>query len=102
MLTSQALWQAHRYKEHSFPLRLSHLELPTPLDRGGISGDLTDFSSTNGAFSSFKGTEEGYKSDVNLTRHCDSSSVTTNTDFHRVYLCWKHPRRWIELKFRVT
>ena len=35
------------------------LEAMTPLDRGGISGDLTDISSTNGALRAVKGTEEG-------------------------------------------
>ena len=31
---------------------------PTPLDPSGISGDLTDFSSTNGALRAVKETEE--------------------------------------------
>jgi hypothetical protein len=38
---------------------LIHLEAPMPLDRGGISGDLTGLSSTNGALRAVKGTEEG-------------------------------------------
>jgi hypothetical protein len=39
------MWQVPRYNEHSSSSRLTHLDAPTPLDRGGISGDLTDFSS---------------------------------------------------------
>jgi hypothetical protein len=38
----------------------------TPLDRGGISGDLTDFSFTNGVVRAVKGTEEGNESHVDL------------------------------------
>jgi|AntAceMinimDraft_5_1070358.scaffolds.fasta_scaffold19461_3 hypothetical protein len=34
-----------RYNERSSSSRLTHLDAPTPLDRGGISGDLTEFSS---------------------------------------------------------
>jgi hypothetical protein len=35
------------------------MHAPTPLDRGGILGDLTDFSSTYTALRAVKGTEEG-------------------------------------------
>jgi hypothetical protein len=35
------MWQVPCCKERSSSLRLSHLEAPTPLDRGGISGDFT-------------------------------------------------------------
>ena len=34
--------QVPGYNEHSSSSRLTHLNAPTPLDRGGISGDLTD------------------------------------------------------------
>jgi hypothetical protein len=61
---------------------------------------LTDISSTNGAFNSFKGTEEGNESHVDLTQHYSEPTDSTNTFFHRVYLTWKHPRRWIELVFQ--
>jgi hypothetical protein len=44
---------------HGSSSRLAHLEAPTPLDRGDITGDLTDSSSTNGALRAVKGTEEG-------------------------------------------
>jgi len=96
------LWQVSRYNEQGYSLRLSHLEAPTPLDRGDISGDLTDFSSINGPLRAVKGTEEGDESHVNLTRHCGKSAVTMNTVIHRVYLTWKRPRRWIEVIFSVT
>jgi hypothetical protein len=39
------MWQVPRYNEHSSSSRLTHLDAPTPLNRGDISGDLTDFSS---------------------------------------------------------
>ena len=65
-------------------LRLAHLEAPTPLHRGESSGDLTDFSSTNGALRAVKGTQEGDESHVDLTRHCGKSFVTTSVVLHRV------------------
>jgi hypothetical protein len=46
---------------------LTHLEATMPLDRGGISSDFTEFSSTNGALRAVKGTEEGDYSHVDLT-----------------------------------
>jgi hypothetical protein len=55
-----------------------------PLDRGGISGDLTDFSSTNVALRAVKGTEEANVMHVDLTRHCDESPVTKNAVLRRV------------------
>jgi hypothetical protein len=55
-----------------------------PLDRGGISGDLTDFSSTNVTLRAVKGTEESDESHVNLTRHCGESPVTTNEVLYRI------------------
>jgi hypothetical protein len=56
--------------------RLAHLKVPAPLDRGEISGDLTDFSSINGALRAVKGTKEGDESHANLTQHCGKSLVT--------------------------
>ena len=73
-----------------------------PLDRGDISGDLTDISSINRPLRAVKGTEERDELHVDLTRHCGTSAVTKNKDIHRVYLTWKHPRRWIEVIFPVT
>jgi hypothetical protein len=55
-----------------------------PLDRGGISGDLTDFSSTTGELRAVKGTEEGDESHVDLTRQCGESLVTKNTVLYRI------------------
>ena len=66
--------------------RLAHLKVPAPLDRGEISGDLTDFSSINGALRGVKGTKEGDESHVDLTRHCGKSFVTTSVVLHRVRL----------------
>ena len=66
--------------------RSSYLEAPTPLDRGDISGDLTDFSSINGPLRAVKGTEERDESHVNPTRHCGKSPATMNKVLHRVYL----------------
>jgi hypothetical protein len=64
----------------------NHLEAPTPLDRGGSSGDLTNFSSTNGALRVVKGAEEDSASHLGHARYCGKSSVTTNTMLHRVEL----------------
>jgi len=96
------LWQVRSHNEHGYSSRLSHLEAPTPLDRGDISCDLTDFSSINGPLRAVKGTEERDESHVHLTRHCGKSAVTMNKVIHRVYLTWKRPRRWIEVIFSVT
>jgi len=62
----------------------SPLEASMPLDRGDISSDLTDFSSTNGALRAVKWTEESNELNVDLTWHCGKSLVTTNTVIHRV------------------
>ena len=59
-LASPSLQLAHS------PSRLSHLEEPTVLDRGGISGDLTRLFSTNGALSAVKGTEKCNEAHVEL------------------------------------
>jgi len=72
-----------------------------PLDRGVFLGDLTDFSSTNVAFRTVKGTEETNDLHVDLTQHCYKSPVTTNAVLHRIKRDWKHPRRWIEVVFQV-
>jgi hypothetical protein len=73
-----------KYNKHSSSSRLVHLEAPMPLDRGGILGDLTDFSSTDGALRAVKGTEEGNELHLNLTRHYGKSFVTTSPVLHRV------------------
>jgi hypothetical protein len=52
------MWQVRSYKKQSYSSRLSHLEAPTPLDRGDISGYLTDFSSINRPLRAVKGTED--------------------------------------------
>jgi hypothetical protein len=96
------LWQVRRFNEQGSSSRLSHLEEPTPLDRGGVSGDLTDFSSINGPLRVVKGTEERDESHVDLTRNCGKSAVIIIKVTHCVYLSWKNPRRWIEEIFPVT
>jgi hypothetical protein len=70
--------------EYSSSLHLTHLEAPTPLDRGGISGDLTDFSSTNVTLRAAIGSEEANELHVELTRHCGESPVTTKAVHYRV------------------
>ena len=82
--------------------RLAHLKVPAPLDRGEISGDLTDFSSINGALRAVKGTKEGDESHANLTQHCGKSLVTMNTVLQCAQLTWKNPHRWIEVAFQAT
>jgi hypothetical protein len=49
-----------------------------------------------------KGTEERDESHVDLTRRFGKSAVSMNKFLHRVYLTWKHPRRWIEVIFPLT
>jgi len=49
-----------------------------------------------------KGTEDLDASHDDLIRYYGKSAVTMNKVIHRVYLTWKHPRRWIEVKFPVT
>jgi hypothetical protein len=44
-------------------------------DLGGISGDKTNFSSTNGALRAVKGTQDGNDSHEDLIRQCDKSHV---------------------------
>ena len=56
------------------------------MDRGDISGDLSDFSSINGPLRAVKGTEERDESHVDLTRYCGKSAVAMNKVLHRVYL----------------
>ena len=87
------------YNERSFPLRLSCLEAPTPPDRGDISGDLTDFFTTNTALRAVKATEEHDESHIDFARQCGKSPLTMSAVFHCVYLAWKHSRRRIELTF---
>jgi hypothetical protein len=60
-------WKFSLYNEHVYSLSFSHLEAPTPLDRGDISGDLTDFSSINGPLCAVKGTEELDEPHADLT-----------------------------------
>ena len=83
-------------------MRSSCLEAPTPLDRGGISGQSTRFSTTNSALRAVKETEEHDESHVNFTRQCGKSPVTTSAVLHCVYLDWKHQRCRIELAFQVS
>jgi len=85
-------------------MKKTYLHAPTPLNRRGISGDLTDFSSTNGALCAVKRTQEGNESQIYLTRQCVKSSVTTSKVHHRIQLTCKRPRRWteIEVTFQVT
>jgi hypothetical protein len=97
------MWQVPRYNEGTSSSRRTHLKAPTLLDLGGISGDLINFSSTNGALLAVKGTEEDNDSYfVGLTRHCGYSPITKNKFLHCVELTWKHPLRWIEAAFQVT
>ena len=63
-------------------------------DRGDISGDLTDFSSTNGALRAVKEKVECNESHSDLTRHRGKFSVATSTVLHRITLTWTRPRRW--------
>ena len=60
---------------------LSHLEALTPLDRGDISVDLTDFSSINGLLRAVKGAEERGEPDDDLIRHCGKSAFSMNKFF---------------------
>jgi hypothetical protein len=82
----------------SFILR----KAPTSLDRGDISGDLTDFFSINGPLRAVKGTEDRNESHFDFNQRCFKPEVTMNKGFHRFYVTWKHPRRWIEVIFLVT
>jgi hypothetical protein len=59
------------------------MKAPTLLDRGDISGDLTDFFSINRPLRAVKGTEERDESHVYLLRRCGKSAVTMNKGFHR-------------------
>jgi hypothetical protein len=62
------------------------MEASTPLGRGYLSGDLTDFPSINGPLRAVKGTEERDESHVELTRHCGKSTVTMNKEvLHHVF-----------------
>ena len=80
------MWLNRNYNEQGSSARSSDLEAPMPLDRGVISGDLTEFSSINGPLRAVKGTEERDESHVNLTRHDGKSAVTMNKVLHRVHL----------------
>jgi hypothetical protein len=55
-----------------------------PLDRGDISGDLTEFSSIKGSLRAVKETEEREALHVDLARRCGKSAVTMNKALHRV------------------
>jgi hypothetical protein len=67
-LVMPEIWKFSRYNKHDPLSRRTHLKAPTPLDRGGISCEMTDFFSTNGALHAAKGTEEGDEPHVSLTR----------------------------------
>jgi hypothetical protein len=62
------------------------METPAPLDLGGISGDLINFSSTIGALRAVTGTAEGNGSYVPLTQRCGKSPVTMRELLHLVEL----------------
>jgi hypothetical protein len=96
------LWQVRSYNEQGSSSRLTQLEAPTPLDRGDITGDSTDFSKINGPLRAVKGTEERDESHADLIRRCGKSAVAIKKVLRRVYLTWKHPRRWIEVIFQET
>ena len=87
--TSPNILVGPRYYEHSSSTRLSHLEAPTPLNRGDISGQSTRFSSAYTALRAVKEIQEENESHVDLIQHCGKSPVTTNTVLHCVYLTWK-------------
>ena len=57
-----------------------------PLDRGDISGDLTEFSSIKGSLRAVKETEEREALHVDLARRCGKSAVTMNKALNRIYL----------------
>jgi hypothetical protein len=59
------------------------LKAPKSLDRGDISGDLTDFSSINGLLRAVKEIVERDESHVDVTRRCCKSAVSTNKVIHR-------------------
>jgi hypothetical protein len=80
------LWQVRSYNGQGYLSRLSQLEAPTPLDRGDVSGDLTDFSSINGPLHAVKETEKRDESHVDLIRHYGQSTNAINKVLHRVYL----------------
>jgi len=64
---------------------LARLKVPTPLDRGDISGDLTDISSTNGALRAVKATEKGGESHVDLTKQCSKPLSLQRTQFFMTF-----------------
>jgi hypothetical protein len=69
-------------------MRSAYLEAPPPLDRGGISIHLSDFSSTNWALRAVKGAEEGDESHVDLIQYCESP-LLHRTQF---FIALKSPR----------
>jgi hypothetical protein len=92
------LWQVRSHKEQG----LIPIATPTLLDRVDVYGDLNNFSPINRPLRAIKGTEERDESHVYLAQHYGKSAVAMNKVIHRVYLTWKHPRRWIELIFPMT
>jgi hypothetical protein len=83
-LTSPDIVASTRYNERSSSSRLTLLKAPTPLDRGGFSCYLTDFSSTNVALRAAKGTEEANELHFDLTRYCGKTPVTMNAVLRRI------------------
>ena len=63
----------------------THLEAPTPPDRGDITGQLTRFFTTYTALRAVKETEECDESHVDLIRQCGKSPVTMSTVFDCVF-----------------
>ena len=84
-------WRVPRYNAHSSRRVYLTWKHPTPLDRGEKSGNLTSFSSTNGALRAVKRTKECDKLHDDLIRRRGKFPVTTRTVLRRVYLTWKHP-----------
>ena len=80
-------------------MRSTHFEEPTPLDRGGISGDLKLFSPTNTALRAVKETKKCEELHGDLTQQCDKPLVTMSAVLHCIYLALRHPRRQIEVIF---
>ena len=67
-----------------------------------FSVDVTDFSSINGLLRVVKGAEERGEPHDDLIRHFGKSAFSMIKVIRRVYLTWKHPRRWIDVIFPLN
>jgi hypothetical protein len=92
-------WQVRSYNEKCYSLCLSHLEAATPLNRGDISVDLTNFSSINELLRAVKGTEERGEPHVDFIRHFGKSAFSMNKVICRVYVTWNHSQCRIQRLF---